>query len=86
MARALAGTPDVIFADEPTGSLDSKSGANVLSLLKESNTRQGRTVVLVTHDLSAAALADRAIVIRDGKLAAEESRPTTERLFELVGV
>lgn len=86
VARALAGTPDVIFADEPTGSLDSKSGANVLSLLKESNTRQGRTVVLVTHDLSAAALADRAIVIRDGKLAAEESRPTTERLFELVGV
>lgn len=85
VARALVGSPEVIFADEPTGSLDTKSGTSVLSLLKEYNEQQGKTVILVTHDLSAAALANRAIVLRDGKIAAEELRPTAERLFELVG-
>lgn len=86
VARALASSPDVIFADEPTGSLDTRSGANVLRLLKDINETQGTTVVLVTHDLAAASLANRAIVIRDGRVGAEELQPTPESLLASMGV
>lgn len=68
IARALANNPKIIFADEPTGNLDSKAGAEVMDILKELNKKEGVTLVLVTHDLELAKLADRIIKIKDGKL------------------
>lgn len=66
IARALAGSPDVIFADEPTGNLDSHNSAEVLRILREAVKRYGQTLVMVTHDPAAAAMADRIIHLRDG--------------------
>ena len=68
MARALVTGPDVVFADEPTGSLDSLAGERVMDLLVDTAREQGATVVLVTHDPRVAAYADREIVIRDGQV------------------
>jgi putative ABC transport system ATP-binding protein len=68
IARALVTEPSLIFADEPTGSLDSHRGDSVLQLLRKACTEQGRTVVMVTHDAKAAAAADRTIRLRDGRL------------------
>jgi putative ABC transport system ATP-binding protein len=75
-ARALASRPDVLFADEPTGNLDSKSGAEVLDILGDAVRRLGRTVVMVTHDPSAAARADRVVFLGDGRLRDELLDPT----------
>jgi putative ABC transport system ATP-binding protein len=69
LARALVGQPQVLFADEPTGSLDSLTGEQVMDLLVASARDQGTTVVLVTHDARVAAYADREIIVRDGKVA-----------------
>jgi putative ABC transport system ATP-binding protein len=69
LARAMVGRPDVVFADEPTGSLDSLSGELVMDLLVDSARREGTTVVLVTHEPRVAAYADREVVVRDGRLA-----------------
>jgi putative ABC transport system ATP-binding protein len=68
VARALAGRPEVIFADEPTGNLDSRTGLGVLRLLRESVDTLGQTVVMVTHDPQAAEHADRTVVLADGRV------------------
>jgi putative ABC transport system ATP-binding protein len=70
LARGLVTRPDVVFADEPTGSLDSLSGEHVMELLVGAARDQGTTVVLVTHEARVAAYADREIVVRDGRVAA----------------
>jgi len=71
IARALISRPAVIFADEPTGNLDSKSGGEVLGLLRRSVDEFGQTVIMVTHDPKVAAYADRVIVLADGEVAAD---------------
>jgi putative ABC transport system ATP-binding protein len=82
IARALVGEPDVIFADEPTGALDTKSGRAVLALLRATVDDGGGTLVMVTHDPSAAAWADRVVFLADGRLAGELVAPTAEQVAE----
>jgi putative ABC transport system ATP-binding protein len=82
IARALVGQPDVIFADEPTGALDTRSGRAVLSLLRHTIDEGDRTLVMVTHDPSAAAWADRVVFMADGRLAGELVAPTAEQVAE----
>jgi putative ABC transport system ATP-binding protein len=77
-ARALVARPEVIFADEPTGNLDSRSGAEVLDFLRMSVRKMGQTVIMVTHDPVAASYADRVVLLADGRLAGEIHEPTTE--------
>jgi putative ABC transport system ATP-binding protein len=81
IARALMARPDVVFADEPTGNLDSRSGAQVLSFLRRSVRELGRTIVMVTHDPTAAAYADRVVLLADGRIAGEISQPTPESVL-----
>ena len=81
IARALVTRPDVVFADEPTGNLDSRAGAEVLSLLRTSVRELGQTVVMVTHDPNAAAYADRVVLLADGRIAGEISDPTPESVL-----
>ena len=76
IARALVTGPEVIFADEPTGALDSATGREVLSLLRGLTGRKGRTVIMVTHDPAAAAWADRVVFLADGRLSGELDAPT----------
>lgn len=71
IARALANDPEIILADEPTGNLDSESGAMILDLLRGLSRNQGKTLILVTHDPEAAAIADRVIRLRDGRIREE---------------
>lgn len=71
IARALVTNPDIVLADEPTGALDSKTGAQVIELLKELN-REGRTIILITHDLEIAASAPRRVFLRDGRIERDE--------------
>lgn len=85
-ARALITRPEVVFADEPTGNLDSRSGAEVLSFLRRSVRELGQTVVLVTHDPAAASYADRVVFLRDGQLVSEMSAPTAERILEALKI
>lgn len=73
MARALANDPEIILADEPTGNLDTESGAPVLEMLKKLSVKDGKTVIIVTHDPDAAAIADRIIRLRDGCVVAVSS-------------
>ncbi|MFF8676022.1 ABC transporter ATP-binding protein [Streptomyces sp. NPDC015242] len=75
LARALVSRPEVVFADEPTGNLDSRSGAQVLAMLREAAGAYGQTVIMVTHDPGAASHADRVILLADGRLAGEIDRP-----------
>jgi putative ABC transport system ATP-binding protein len=82
VARALAGRPEVIFADEPTGNLDSHSGAEVLSFLQRSVAEMGQTMVIVTHDPAAAAYADRVVFLADGRIVDEMRDPTAEKVLE----
>ena len=82
IARALVGQPDVIFADEPTGALDTRSGRDVLALLRDTIDQGGRTLVMVTHDPSAAAWADRVVFMADGRLAGDLISPTAEQVAE----
>ena len=81
-ARALITNPDVVFADEPTGALDSRSSADLLDLLRASVDRFGRTVVMVTHEPAAAAYADRVLFLADGRLVDELSAPTADRVLD----
>ena len=81
-ARALASRPEVMFADEPTGNLDSHSGAEVLSFLRRSVDEFGQTIVMVTHDPAAASYADRVLFLADGKIVDEMSAPTADRVFQ----
>jgi putative ABC transport system ATP-binding protein len=83
-ARALLGRPDVVFADEPTGNLDSRSGRELLTFLRRSVDEFGQTIVMVTHDPVAAAYADRVILLADGQLAGEITEPTTERVIDVL--
>jgi putative ABC transport system ATP-binding protein len=82
IARALITRPEVVFADEPTGALDTRTGRDVLALLREIVDEDGRTVVMVTHDPAAAAWADRVIVLADGRLAGTLDAPTAEAVAE----
>jgi len=81
IARALIAGPEVVFADEPTGNLDSRSGAEVLSFLRRSVRELGRTIIMVTHDPTAAAYADRVVLIADGRIAGDISDPTPESVL-----
>jgi putative ABC transport system ATP-binding protein len=87
LARALAGRPEVIFGDEPTGALDLSTGREVLGLLRRFVDEFGSTIVMVTHDPAAAAWADRVVFLADGRLAGDLSDPTAElvaaRMMEL---
>ncbi|NEG96069.1 ATP-binding cassette domain-containing protein [Bifidobacterium sp. SMB2] len=84
IARALIAKPGIVFADEPTGNLDSVSSAEVLEFLKRSVRELGQTIIMVTHDAVAASYADRAIIFADGRIVADENRPTAERMNELL--
>ncbi|MEO6090918.1 MAG: ABC transporter ATP-binding protein [Umezawaea sp.] len=81
-ARALVSRPEVVFADEPTGNLDSKSGAEVLGFLQRSAQEFGQTVVMVTHDANAASYADRVIFLADGRIVSELFEPTAEAVLD----
>jgi putative ABC transport system ATP-binding protein len=81
-ARALVTRPDVVFADEPTGNLDSRSGAEILAFLQRSARELGQTVVIVTHDPVAAAYADRVLFLADGLLVDEMAAPTSQKVLD----
>ena len=81
-ARALVSRPDVVFADEPTGNLDSRSGAEVLGFLRRSVRQFGQTIVMVTHDPNAASYADRVIFLADGAVVTELAEPTADAVLE----
>ncbi|WP_326789345.1 MULTISPECIES: ABC transporter ATP-binding protein [unclassified Streptomyces] len=82
VARAFAGEPDVVFADEPTGNLDSRSGQEVLGLLGRAVRRMDRTVVMVTHDPVAAAHADEVVFLADGRLVDRMENPTADKVLD----
>jgi len=82
VARALANNPEIILADEPTGNLDTETGQSILDLLKDLSTKDGRTVIIVTHDPEAAAIADRIIRLRDGCVATESQSDSVARAEE----
>lgn len=82
VARALASKPDIIFGDEPTGNLDSRSGAEVLGFLRNSVRELGQTVVMVTHDPVAAAYADRVVFLADGRIVDEVHGPTADAVLD----
>jgi putative ABC transport system ATP-binding protein len=82
VARALAGRPEVVFADEPTGNLDSRSGAEVLSFLRRSVDETQQTIVMVTHDPVAAGHADRVVFLADGEVVGDMTAPTAERVLD----
>jgi putative ABC transport system ATP-binding protein len=81
-ARALATRPDVVFADEPTGNLDSRSGAQVLGFLRTSVRDLGQTVVMVTHDANAASYSDRVVFLADGRVVDDMDDPTADTVLE----
>jgi putative ABC transport system ATP-binding protein len=82
VARALVSRPEIVFADEPTGNLDSKASAEVLSLLRGSVREFGQTVVMVTHDPVAASYADRVVFLADGRIAGELQQPSPESVLD----
>jgi len=84
VARAMATRPTIVFADEPTGNLDSRSGAEVLELLRTSVTKFGQTVVMVTHDPVAAAYTDRVVFLADGRVVDELRKPDREQVLEIM--
>ena len=84
IARALIARPAVVFADEPTGNLDSHSSEEVLSLLRTAVDELGQTVVMVTHDANAAAIADRVLVLVDGKIVHDGPCESPEQLLDLM--
>ena len=84
IARALMRNPDIILADEPTGNLDSKTGAGVLQLMRESAARYEQTILMVTHDPRAAATADRAIFLSDGRVVDEARNPDPDEILERI--
>jgi len=81
-ARALASKPEIIFADEPTGNLDSRSGAEILAFLRECVRELGQTVVMVTHDPVAASYADRVMFLADGRIVDELPAPTAATVLD----
>jgi putative ABC transport system ATP-binding protein len=81
-ARAMVSRPEIVFADEPTGNLDSKSGAELLAFLGSAVKDHGQTIVMVTHDANAASHADRVIFLADGHVVDEMREPTAERVLD----
>ena len=84
VARALSTRPAVVFADEPTGNLDSKSGHDVLELLRRSVDDFGQTIVMVTHDANAASVADRLLLLQDGRIVHDGEAGTADDVYELM--
>ncbi|MGF1473726.1 MAG: ABC transporter ATP-binding protein [Rubrobacteraceae bacterium] len=84
IARALVRNPDIILADEPTGNLDSRTGAEVLGLMRESAARYEQTIIMVTHDPRAAASADRVIFLGDGRVVDEMLAPDPDEILERI--
>jgi putative ABC transport system ATP-binding protein len=82
VARALASRPDIVFADEPTGNLDSRAGAEILSFMRQAVREFGQTIVMVTHDPVAASYADRAIFLADGQVVGELHDPTSDSVLD----
>ena len=82
VARAMAAQPDIIFADEPTGNLDSRTGAEILDFLRRAVREYGQTIVMVTHDPNAASYADRVIFLGDGRIVDEMAEPTAESVID----
>jgi len=82
VARALASRPTIIFADEPTGNLDSNSGAEILQFMRAAVDEFGQTIVMVTHDPTAAAYADRVVFIADGQIVDDMSEPTVDGIID----
>src|SRR6476659_9114138 len=82
VARALASRPEIIFADEPTGNLDSRAGAEILEFMRNAVAEMGQTIVMVTHDPSAASYADRALFLADGRIVDEMADPTAELVLD----
>jgi putative ABC transport system ATP-binding protein len=82
VARALASKPHIIFADEPTGNVDSRTGAEILSFMRQAVRELGRTIVMVTHDPVAAAYADRAVFLADGRIVDDLDGPTADSVFD----
>jgi putative ABC transport system ATP-binding protein len=83
IARALVSRPAVVFADEPTGNLDSATSQEVLHLLRRAVDDLGQTIIMVTHDATAAAVADRIVFLRDGRIVRDEGHKSVEEIFEL---
>jgi putative ABC transport system ATP-binding protein len=84
VARALASRPEIVFADEPTGNLDSKSGAEVLAFLRRAVDEFGQTIVMVTHDATAATYSDTVIFLADGRIIDSMDAPTTDRVLDRI--
>jgi putative ABC transport system ATP-binding protein len=84
VARALASKPDIVFGDEPTGNLDSRSGAEVLGFLRNSVRELDQTVVMVTHDPVAASFADRVVFLADGRIVDEMLRPSADAVLDFM--
>jgi putative ABC transport system ATP-binding protein len=82
MVRALVTGPDVLFADEPTGALDSRTAATMLDFLRRSCREYGQTIVMVTHDPIAASYADRALLLSDGRIVDELDKPTADTVLD----
>ncbi|MGZ4674629.1 MAG: ABC transporter ATP-binding protein [Ilumatobacteraceae bacterium] len=82
VARALAGRPDIVFADEPTGNLDSKAGAEILSFMRAAVRDFGQTIVMVTHDPVAACSADTIVFLSDGRIVDRMEKPTVATILE----
>ena len=84
VARALAGRPEIIFADEPTGNLDSHTGAEILSFMRRAVREMGQTIVMVTHDPVAASYADRALFLADGRIVDDMAHPTADLVLDRI--
>jgi ABC-type glutathione transport system ATPase component len=85
VARALAARPQIVYADEPTGNLDSRAGTEILAFLRQAARELGQAIVMVTHDPVAASYADRVVFLDDGRIVDELTEPTPERVLDRVG-
>ena len=86
VSRALASQPEIIFADEPTGNLDSRSGNDVLKFMRDAVDELGQTIVMVTHDAKAASFADRTVFLADGLLQGEMLNPTADQILDYMKI
>jgi putative ABC transport system ATP-binding protein len=82
VARALASQPKIIFADEPTGNLDSRAGAEILDFMRRAVSEMAQTIVMVTHDPNAASYADAVLFLNDGRIVDRLEDPTAERVLD----
>jgi putative ABC transport system ATP-binding protein len=84
VARALVNKPAVVFADEPTGNLDSKTSAEILDLMRRSTSDYGQTIVVVTHDARAASIADRVLFLSDGRIVGDRGHMTADEILDQI--